>query len=65
MGASIPGGGGGVYGGLGFLSGWGEVFFFSVAEPEAVEPKLFEVLSRSQNYLFNIYLLQSVWRMLG
>ena len=32
----------------------------SAAEPR---PKLFEVWSR--NYLFNKYLLQSVWRMLG
>ena len=36
-----------------------------VAEPEPVEPKLFETWSRSWNYLFNKYLLQSVWRMLG
>ena len=32
-----------------------------LAEPE--KPKLFEIWSR--NYLFNKYLLQSVWRMLG
>ena len=35
----------------------------SVAEPEPVEPKLFEIWSRSGNYLFNKYLLQSVWRL--
>ena len=39
----------------------------SVAEPEPVELKLFATWSwsRSQNYLFNKYFLQSVWRMLG
>ena len=36
--------------------------FFRVAE---AEPKLFETWSPSRNYLFNKYLLQSVWRMLG
>ena len=35
----------------------------SVAEP--VEPKLFDTWSRSRNYLFHEYLLQSVLRMLG
>ena len=35
----------------------------SVEEP--VELKLFEIRSLSQNYIFNKYLLQSVWRMLG
>ena len=39
--------------------------FSSVAKPEPVEPKLFEIWSRSRNYHFNKYLLQSVWRMLG
>ena len=29
------------------------------------EPKLFDIWSRSRNYLFNKYLLQSVWSMLG
>ena len=35
----------------------------SVAEPQPVAPKLFEIWSR--NCLFNKYLLQSLWRMLG
>ena len=35
----------------------------SVAEPETVKPKLFEI--RSRNHLLNKYLLKSVWRMLG
>ena len=39
----------------------------SVAEPEPVEPKLFETWSRnrSKKYFFIEYLLRSVWRMLG
>ena len=36
----------------------------SVAEPEQVEPKLFQIWNRSQNYPFNKYLLQSVRRIL-
>ena len=32
----------------------------SVAEPESVEPNLFETWSQSRSYLFNKYLLQSV-----
>ena len=34
---------------------------WGAAEP--VESKLFEIWSRSQNYLFNTHLLQAVWRM--
>ena len=37
----------------------------SISEPEPVDPKLFEIWSRSRNYLFNKYVLQSVWRMQG
>ena len=40
-------------------------YFTCVAEPEPVEPKLFETWSRRRNYLLNKSLLQSVWRMLG
>ena len=39
--------------------------FSSVAEPEPVEPKLFETRSRSRNYIYNKKILQSDWRMLG
>ena len=38
---------------------------YSFAEPEPVEPKLFETCSRSRNYIFNTFLLQSFWRILG
>ena len=44
-----------------------EILLSSVAESESepVEPKLFEIWSRSRNYLFNKYFLPSVWRMIG
>ena len=51
------------------LSRAADLIYSSVAEPEPVpvEPKLFETWrwNRSQNFLFNKYLLLSVWRMLG
>ena len=34
-------------------------------ETRIAEPKLFETRSQRRNYLFNNYLLQSIWRMLG
>ena len=45
---------------------WGaqvRTHYSSVSEP--VEQKLFEIWSRSRNYRFDKYLLQSGWRMLG
>ena len=36
-----------------------------VAELEQVEPKIFEIWSRSRKYYFKFFFLQSVWRMLG
>ena len=38
---------------------------FIPSVPEPVEPKLFETWSRSRNYLFDKYLLESGLRMLG
>ena len=38
---------------------------FLITFPVPVLPKIFEIWSRSRNYLFNKYLLHSVWRMLG
>ena len=46
------------------LENWARSDFYSVAEPEPVEQKLFWDLEPEPKINFNIHFLQTVWRML-